>query len=110
MYLFGHPGNVTLTLNVTHGTVTLSTEVTGGLTASQITGNDSSSVTVVAPLAAINSTLAAASGLTYTPTSNYNGLDTLSLASSDALGNLDTSSVAITVAGPLTITAPPRSR
>ena len=98
--------NVTLTLAVADGTVTLSTAVTNGLTTSEITGNGTGSVTVSAPLASINATLATTSGLSYTPTSGVNGTDTLVLTGSDSLGNNGTGSIPLVVAGPLTITAP----
>ena len=98
--------NVTLTLGVTDGTVALSTAVTGGITSGQVTANGTASVTITAPLAAINATLADANGLTYTPTSAFSGTDTLALSASDTLGNTKTASVSITAAGPLAITAP----
>ena len=99
--------NVTLTLSATSGVVNLSTAVTNGLTSSQVTGNGTTSVTVIAPLTAINATLADANGLTYTPNTGFAGGDTLTLSASDSLGNSGTSSVTINVAGPLSITAPP---
>ena len=86
--------------------VSLSTAVTNGLTSSQVTGNGTTSVTITAPLAAINATLADANGLTYTPNSGSAGSDTLALSANDTLGNGATSSVTIDVAGPLSITAP----
>ena len=82
----GGTGNNTVSLYVTHGTLSLSTIVAGGLTSSQITGNGTSSVSILAPLTAINSTLADTNGLKYTPTLNYTGSDTLSIAI-DTTGN-----------------------
>ena len=79
--------NVTLTLGVSHGTLAVSTSVSSGLTASQVATNGTGSVTITAPLAAINATLAASSGLTYTTTSAFNGSDTLSLSASDTESN-----------------------
>ncbi len=76
-------GNETVTLTVTNGTLSLSTSVVGGLVAGQIVGNNSGSITITAPLAAINATLAAAAGLTYTPSLNYNGADTLAIVIND---------------------------
>ena len=89
--------NVTLTLSATNGVVSLSTAVTNGLTSNQMTGNGTASVTIIAPLAAINATLADANGLTYTPNSGYTGGDTLVLSASDPLGNSGTNSVTINV-------------
>ena len=86
-----------MTLVVTNGTVALSTAVSGGITSSQVTGNGTASVTITAPLAAIDATLADANGLTYTPTSDYSGPDTLALSASDPLSNTKTASVSITV-------------
>ena len=57
-------------------------------------------------MAAINATLFATSGLTYTPTIGFNGSDSLSLSVSDTLGNSKTAAVPITAIGPLTITSP----
>ena len=75
--------DVTAVFTANQGVISLSTSVPGGITNTQVIGNVTSNVTVTASLAAINATLSAASGLTYTPASNYHGLDTLSLAASD---------------------------
>ena len=99
-------GNVTLTFSATHGTVNLSTAVSGGVTSGQVTSNGTGSVTVIAPLAAINATLAATSGLTYTPTSGFGGSDTLAVTAVDTLENNNSANVPLTVVGPLSITAP----
>ncbi|HEY1603439.1 MAG TPA: LamG-like jellyroll fold domain-containing protein [Pirellulales bacterium] len=77
---------VKLTLSVGHGALTLATNVTGGLTSGQVSQNGTTTVTVTAPLAAINATLATANGLLYTPTSGYFGPDTF-LASMTDLGH-----------------------
>ncbi|HEY4312127.1 MAG TPA: peptidylprolyl isomerase [Pirellulales bacterium] len=98
--------NVTVVVSAAHGTVTLSTTVTNGLTTSQITGNGTGSVTITAPLAAISATLTAANGATYTPTSGFAGTDTVAFAANDTFGNTNTASITVTVAGPLAITAP----
>ena len=75
-----------VSLSVSNGTLSLSTTVSGGLTAAQITGNGTGTVTITAPLAAINATLANASGLTYRSILNYNGSDSLVIGIND-LGN-----------------------
>ncbi len=98
--------NITLTLSVAQGTLNVSTTATGGITASQVAGNGTGTVTITAPLAAINATLAATSSLNYTPTSSFAGADNLSLSASDPSSNTNTASVALTVAGPITVTAP----
>ena len=55
----------------------------GGLTAGQVTGNGTGSVTLTGTQSEINTTLAAANGVTYTPTPNVNGPDTLTMTSDD---------------------------
>ncbi len=76
-------GNLTLTLSVTRGTLTLADDVSGGATAGQITGNNTASVSIIAPLASINATLADAKGLNYTGLLNLIGADTLQLSLND---------------------------
>jgi VCBS repeat-containing protein len=58
-----------------------------------VTGNDSASVTIAGTAAQINAALA---GLTYTGTLNFNGTDTLTIATSDTIAT-DTDTIAITV-------------
>ena len=94
--------NVTLTLSVTRGTLVLNTGVSGGLTGAQITTNGYASVSITAPLSAINATLADATGLSYTPNTNLFGSDTLTVSTNDN-GNTggpaqtDTDTIGITV-------------
>jgi hypothetical protein len=97
------PGSNTdsLTLTVTHGTVTLST--TSGLTVTAGL-NGSSSITVVGPVANLN---AALSALTYKPITGYSGSDSLAIALKDSVDSLSASAnVALTVSNPPAITAP----
>ncbi|MBN8531310.1 MAG: tandem-95 repeat protein [Alphaproteobacteria bacterium] len=89
--------SVTLTLSVAHGTLTLNNAVAGGLTAGQIGGNGGASVSVTAPISVINATLADATGLTYTPTLNYAGADTLTVTANDNAGGAATGTVSLTV-------------
>ena len=77
---------LTTTLNVASGTI----HVTPG---AGVTGNDSASVTIAGTAAQINAALA---GLTYTGTLNFNGADTLTIATSDTIAT-DTDTIAITV-------------
>jgi len=90
------------TLTVSHGTLSLGTST--GLT---VTGNGSASLVLSGTLSSLNSDLAS---LSYTPTSGYNGPDTLSLSDKDTSDSLTvTASVSITVnavSQPITITAP----
>ncbi|HEY4309282.1 MAG TPA: proprotein convertase P-domain-containing protein [Pirellulales bacterium] len=84
--LLSNTSNVQLTLAANSGFVELSTNVAGGLQSSQISNNDSGTVTITAPLAAINATLAAAGGVLYCPVTGFAGTATLTATISD-LGN-----------------------
>ncbi|MBL8826784.1 MAG: tandem-95 repeat protein, partial [Planctomycetaceae bacterium] len=93
--------SVSVALSVANGTLNVSTSVGGGA----ISGNGGASVTITAPLSAINATLADASGLTYQSSLNFNGSDVLTVLTKD-LGNTgtggaltDSDTVAITVTG-----------
>lgn len=96
----GNAATFSVTLSVTQGRLTVNTAVAGGLTAAQVVGNGTSSVSFLAPLATINATLANPSGLLYTPNANTNGSDALIVATNDR-GNsggpaqLDTDTVVI---------------
>jgi autotransporter-associated beta strand protein len=69
--------NLTVTLGVSHGTLTLGT--VAGLT---VGGNGTSSVSLSGSQAALNAALA---GLLYLPDHNYSGPDALALTASDGL-------------------------
>ena len=61
------PGaNVSVTMSVTQGMLTLRTDVVGGLVAGQITGNGTGSLTLSGTIAQIDTTLAQVDGLKYT--------------------------------------------
>jgi len=78
--------NVTTTLTIGHGTLTLLTNVSGGLTSGGITGNGTGTVTLTGSVSAINATLAASNGLVYNPgtgTGGYAGTDTLTVTTQD---------------------------
>ncbi|MGB4065513.1 MAG: VCBS domain-containing protein, partial [Azonexus sp.] len=90
--------NVTATLSVSHGTITL-----GSTDAIEIVAgtNGSASLALSGSLAAVNAAIAA---INYTPTTNFNGVDTLVVSVSDQ-GNVGgdalsaTANVAIIVSG-----------
>ncbi|WNV09235.1 VCBS domain-containing protein [Tardiphaga sp. 709] len=88
-------GNETVTLSVLHGNLTLS-----GLSGLTVTGNGTGNVTVTGTVAAINSAL---NGLSYLPSDNYNGADTLTIVTNDNGNNgvggakSDTDTIAITI-------------
>jgi hypothetical protein len=77
---------LTTTLNVSSGTL----NVTGG---AGVTGNGTASVTITGTAAEINTALA---GLAYTGSPDFNGADTLTVATSDGTA-IDTDTIAITV-------------
>ena len=75
---------VQLTLTVDHGTLTVDTTVSGGITAGGISGNGTSAVTISASLATIDATLADAAGLIYRSDTGFGGAsDTLSMTTDD---------------------------
>jgi VCBS repeat-containing protein len=91
--------NLTVTLSVSNGTITLAG--TTGLTFNSSTTNGSASLNITGSLSAINTAIAT---LTYTPTGNYAGADSLVIGVNDG-GNVggtaltDTETIAITVTG-----------
>jgi hypothetical protein len=92
-----------LTLSVSHGTLTLAT--TSGLTFTS-GSNGSALFTVTGTVTNLN---AALNGLTYQPTAGYSGSDSLAISIADSGDNLSASgSVGLTIAtaSPPTITAP----
>ena len=101
----GNNGIASVTLTVLHGTVSVTSGVSGGLAAAGISNNGSASVTLTGTQSAINATLAT---LSYTSTSGYTGTDTLTVLTTDggttALTDSDT--VAITVSAAADTTAP----
>jgi hypothetical protein len=62
--------NVAVTFTVNGGSLAFATNVSGGVTAGQVSGNGSNSVVVTASTAAINATLGDAAGLQFTPALN----------------------------------------
>ncbi|MFT3857957.1 MAG: cadherin domain-containing protein [Aquabacterium sp.] len=92
-------GSMQVSLSVLHGAITLSG--TTGLSFSVGDGTSDAAMTFTGTISAINTALA---GMSYLPTGNYNGTDTLSIVTSDqgnsgvggALSDSDT--VAITIA------------
>jgi hypothetical protein len=78
---------ITVSLSVANGTLTIRTDVVGGITSGMITGgaNGTGSIVVTATQNQINATLAASpNGLTYTPNANFNGADSLTVVTNDA--------------------------
>jgi Ca2+-binding RTX toxin-like protein len=84
-------GSLTVTLAVGRGTLAIDTGVSGGVTAGQVSGNGTGSVTITGTQAEIDATFAAATGVAYTPTPNVNGADSLTMTTSDGtLSDVDT--------------------
>lgn len=86
--------DIRVTLSVANGTITLRTDVAGGITGADITGGaaaavGATSIVITATQNQINKTLAAvngssqANGLVYTPNANFNGADTLTITTND---------------------------
>src|SRR6185295_6427307 len=81
--------NITVTLSVDNGTVTVLANVSGGVAAADITSNGSGSVTLTGTVSEINTTLASTNGVVYLGNSNFNGADTLTITTND-LGHTGT--------------------
>ncbi len=78
-------GLLTVRLSVEEGTLSLRTNVAGGVTAGQVSGDGSGAITIVATPGAINATLAAAGGLTYLGGADFFGADQLTIPASDGV-------------------------
>ena len=68
-------GLLTVDLSVNDGTLAVDLTVTNGVTSLNVSNNGQSAVTITATPDAINTTFAAATGLTYTPNLNFNSGD-----------------------------------
>ena len=75
-----------VTLTALHGTITLNTSVNGGLDLSQISGNGTNRVVLLADQFTINATLQSLGGVTYQGNADYSGADQITMLTSD-LGN-----------------------
>jgi hypothetical protein len=75
--------DVTTTLSVAHGTITVAAGVSGGLALGQISGSGTATVTLTGTVAQINATLAGASSVHYAGNLDFNGSDTLTVTTND---------------------------
>ncbi|HTU10131.1 MAG TPA: Ig-like domain-containing protein [Allosphingosinicella sp.] len=75
--------DITVTLSVAHGTIAIFTNIGNGIELADVTGNGTATVTITATQNQINTTFAAANGVTYTPSLHWNGADTLTMTSND---------------------------
>ena len=92
----GINGIASVRLTVAHGSLDVTVDVAGGLTAADISGKNTGTLTLSGSAAVINATLAT---LSYSVTRHYTGLDSLSILTSDGGSPALTSgsSVAISV-------------
>ena len=75
--------NLTVTMSVTKGILTVKADVVQGLIAQNITGNKTKTVTFKGTVAQINTTLANATGVIYQANKNYSGNDSLNITVND---------------------------
>jgi hypothetical protein len=75
--------NLTVTMSVTNGILTVKGDVVQGLIAQNITGNKTKTVTFKGTIAQINTTLAKAAGVIYLGNKNFSGKDSLNITVSD---------------------------
>ena len=100
-----------VTFTVQHGTLHVRDNLGGGfLGAGDITNNDTASVTLLASKGAVNATLQNATGLVYTPDTNFHGADQLTMLTSDlgttGTGGIMTDSDNVTITVHSIITTP----
>ena len=94
---------VSVSLNVTNGILNLEDTVTNGLTTGNITNNGTASVTLTGTIEQINTTLAAAGGLSYLGNTNFTGSDNVSIIINDRGNNgVDPSTVNLPATGTAT--------
>ncbi len=72
--------NVTVTLEVNNGAISVKPDVSNGLTADAITNNKTSKVTLTGTVTEINTTLADTNSITYKGNQNFTGEDSLALS------------------------------
>ena len=71
--------NITITLKVNQGSLSINTEVTNGLSSGDILNNDTSNVALFGSLSTINTTLWDPLGLIYRSNQDFNGIDNLTV-------------------------------
>jgi hypothetical protein len=97
-------GTLIVDLAVGHGTLTVDTTITNGVTRTEVQNNGTGAVRIISTPAKINTTLAAAAGLRYAPNANYNGADQLTITADDQ-GNFPPPVQRTTKVVPLTVVA-----
>lgn len=76
-----------LTLSVTNGVLTLTTNLPDGLSNTQVSGNGSSTVVLTGSIGRMNSTLHQTSALVYQANADFTGVDTLAVTLNDRGGS-----------------------
>lgn len=74
---------IQMQLSVVDGVITIKTDVTNGITAGDVSNNGTNNVGVSGTITALNNTLADANGVIYRGDQDFNGTDTLTVASDD---------------------------
>lgn len=85
-------GNIQVTFGVNVGAIHINTAVSGGVSAGQVTTNGTANVVLTAPLSAILTTFASATGVRFALNANQSGSATLTMTTSDQ-GNTGTDGV-----------------
>ncbi|HAZ47375.1 MAG TPA: hypothetical protein DCZ55_23695 [Cyanobacteria bacterium UBA11371] len=88
--------NVTVTLQVSNGNLTVNNSVAGGVAAGNIVNVGAGTIALTGTVSQINTTLAASNGLVYRGNLNFNGSDTLSVNVNDS-SSTNSKSLGITV-------------
>ena len=88
---------ITTKLVATNGVITLRTDLIGGLTAAEIVGNGTRSLTITATGEKLSTTLFNATGLKYQSDLSFSGDETLTFTATDSLGASTTKTLAIAV-------------
>jgi hypothetical protein len=91
--------NLTVTFTHSAGILSIPTNVVNGLSSSGVSGSGTATLTLTGSVAQINATLAASSGLIYTPTTGFSGNATLTMTTDDGVGGIDTDTISMTVTG-----------
>ena len=91
--------STTVTVTFTHsaGSLSVATNVVGGLSSGAVSGSGTATLTLTGTVAQINATLGASSGLIYTPSADFNGTATLTMTTDDGAGGVDTDTLSMTV-------------
>ena len=93
---------LTTTLSATGGVITLRTDIAGGLTAADVVGNGTRSVTITATGNQLSTTLSSITGLKYQSDLTFSGPETLTFTATDSLGASTRKTLSIVVTPKMT--------